>query len=156
MAYDHVLAVDPGKVTGLATWSRFPGAGMPDLQSGELEFDSALKVCAGWLQQRAGESVLVVVERFDLNDSRGKAHRGTVHWPLETIGVLRWLCSARPGHDFDVQGRGAAKGFVKDDDLKSVNLHVATKGGHANDASRHLLRAMATKMQPDFERYSWV
>lgn len=154
--YAHVLAVDPGKVTGLATWSRRPANGFPALQSAELDFDGALRVCAGWLSQRADDPVLVVCERYDTGDRRGAAHRGTVHWPLETVGVLRWLCSGRPGHDFEVQGRAEAKGFVRTEHLKALGLHRVTAGGHADDAMRHLLRAMAVRLPREFGRYAWV
>ena len=57
---------------------------------------------------------------------------------LEGIGALRYICA---GHDipFELQSPADAKRFSTNDKLKRLGWYKPTRGGHANDALRHLL-----------------
>lgn len=57
---------------------------------------------------------------------------------LEGIGALRFICT-KAGVPFELQSPADAKRFSTNDKLKRLGWYKPTRGGHANDALRHLL-----------------
>ncbi|MGH2669320.1 MAG: hypothetical protein ACRDH5_09440, partial [bacterium] len=73
-----------------------------------------------------------VITRETLRKTRGE------NWSLEEIGALRWLCRQ---HDvlFQLQSPSEGKSFGTDAKLEAVRWRYPTRGGHQDDAARHLL-----------------
>lgn len=124
-----VIALDPGKTTGIVMWSYgYIHA------SGEMSRQEALAYVEAWGKQ---PDLHVVIERFFISQTTvGK--EGDAHWALGAIGVIEYLAE-RDGFTFTIQGASAAKNFSSDERLKSLGWYRSTKGGHCNDAIRHLL-----------------
>lgn len=122
----RILAVDPGNVTGLA---------FLDTQLGEPSAweDAALESVA-WIEHHLDTLDVVVCESFI-------PRPGAYSWQPEalyTIGAIRYLCS-RESVEFVLQSPADAKKFSSNEKLKRVGWYTPTRGGHANDAQRHLL-----------------
>jgi hypothetical protein len=123
-----VLAVDPGKFTGLL---HLP-AGEEGGTVGEEGYAQALEWCAARIGTDAVD--VVVCETFTIT---AKTARNTqAPWSLESIGVLRFLCR-RAGTPFVLQAPAIAKRGAVNDRLKHAGWYVPTGGGHSADAARH-------------------
>ena len=123
-----ILAVDPGKETGWASLTLgIHSSGQMPLHKFLMWLDGALD--AGLMPQ-------IVCEDFIYTTETAKKSRQTSS--TEGIGVLRFLALK---HDlgFALQSPASAKKFATDDKLRKLNWYQPSKGGHANDASRHLL-----------------
>lgn len=123
----RILAVDPGKTTGLAIRS---GDDKP--ATWQLPVEDAVDMCEEYLTLQP--RTLVVCESFI-------PRPGAKTWQpdaVETIGVLRTLCRWH-GHVFELQSPADAKRFSTDAKLKKVGWYKSTRGGHVNDALRHML-----------------
>ena len=126
---ENVLAVDPGKVTGVAMMR---DGGFTSFQ---LE---------GWwgtietLREEARSCDVVVVESFVVRANTHKLDSGSFAHTTDLIGACRFV-AADLDMGFVKQTPGEAKSFASDDKLKALGWHNPTKGGHANDAARHLL-----------------
>ena len=128
----YTIAVDPGKVTG---WAK---------RTPEGQFASGQEDC--WLYLRRLHEALIkhgkqapsaiVCEDFIYTTETAKKTRQT--WSTESIGVLRLICLLR-GIPFVLQTPVSAKKFSTDDKLKAMGWYFPSKGGHQNDAARHLL-----------------
>lgn len=123
-----IIAVDPGKMTG---WASFT---LGEFHSGQTESAPYLMWFDETLQR--GIRPIIVCEDFIYTAATAKKTRQT--WSTESIGVLRFL-SAKYGLTFTLQAPVDAKKFATNDKLKSMDWYTPTKGGHANDAARHLL-----------------
>ena len=128
----NIIAVDPGKTCGFA-WLR-PGAGtgpesLSVFESTEMDRWSAVSEATDHVS-------LVVCESF-------VPRPGVRTWQpeaLETIGALRYVCD-RAGVPFETQAPAEAKRFSTNEKLAALGWRNPTKGGHADDAARHLLLA---------------
>lgn len=130
---DRILAADPGNMSGLA-FGEFWAGRDPVVEVWELEQQATLEKADQMLSGR-GVS-FVVCESF-------VPRPGVRTWQpaaLEIIGALRWLCWQHKTQ-FAIQSPADAKRFATDDKLKTIGWWTPTKGGHANDAYRHLLLA---------------
>jgi hypothetical protein len=87
---------------------------------------------------------VVVCEDYIITQRTIKLSRQNMS--LESIGVLRWLCSAWMIR-FVLQTPSEGKGFGTDEKLKRLGWYRPTPGGHANDATRHLLTFLAKERQ---------
>jgi hypothetical protein len=128
----RIVAVDPGKVSGVAILEKTAFA-TPIPMAVELP---GLLSTVSWVENERPD--LVVCESFI-------PFRGAKTWQpdaLEIIGALRFIC-ARHEWTFELQSPANAKKFSTDRKLKKLGWYRATKGGHANDAKRHLLLALA-------------
>jgi hypothetical protein len=124
-----VLAVDPGKFTGLL---HLTGGDDTEGMVGEEEYAPALEWCAALIGTDAVD--VVVCETFTIT---AKTARNTqAPWSLESIGVLRFLCR-RAGTPFILQAPALAKRGAVNDRLKHAGWYVPTGGGHSADAARH-------------------
>lgn len=140
MTYDVVIAVDPGKTAGLAILS-IPEAklwvGYQDLWLAVLDRLSEWEIPTTY-------TVLLVAEKFIITPKTAKL--SPQQDALKANGALTWLCHRR-GWTYEEQMAVSAKKKSRDDILQGLGLYVPTKGGHANDATRHLLLAIDRKMQ---------
>lgn len=128
MTPKHVIAVDPGKTTGYATWGS--GVLKADQDEDVLNFAHRLDI---WLDVAKSDGV-VVCERFIINvNTVGNTQ---APWSLELIGICRYL-AAKHRAPFVLQTPADAKQFMKDERLKKLEWWQKGKP-HANDALRHL------------------
>ena len=133
-----IIAVDPGKTTGIACLSD-AGHFSAFAHSYDVALDYVMdSVTNIWIHPK----LTVVIEDFIISERSGKT--GTANWrrgmELEFIGAARWMCKK---HDvrFVLQTAQQAKTFSTDAKLKRVGWW--TKGtDHPRDAARHLLLYM--------------
>lgn len=123
-----IMAFDPGKMTGWAALR------LGSFYSGQDELQSIL----AWVDEILSDGLrpTIVCEDFIYTAATAKKTRQT--YSTEGIGVLRYL-TTKHSLEFVIQTPQAAKSFSTDDKLKRLGWYQATKGGHANDAARHLL-----------------
>lgn len=132
----QILAVDPGKMTGLA-WATFdPALGVTSFKSWERETWPAVDYAAYLIAE--GNLDLVVCEAYTITPATLKKTRQ--YEPLETIGALRYLCRLHRV-DFMLQFASAVKPMATNARLASMGWRSPSIGGHADDAARHLLVA---------------
>lgn len=136
----RILAIDPGLVTGMAVWSS--GAFVSS------EVTPRQEVYA-YLNDKVEIFDVVLIERYDISARTAKL--SSQMDALYLIGAAEALCYLSAAK-FIISGRDA-KGFSTDAKLKALGWHTPTKGGHANDAARHLLRYLAvTVKEPSIVR----
>lgn len=123
-----VLAIDPGYTTGIA-W--FDGETM---DGQELVLEGAAVFLYHLITR--GKPAVVVCETFRITAATAKNTQAP--WSLELIGAVRLACELA-GVPLKMQAPGEAKGFATDDKLQALGWYNSTKGGHRNDATRHLL-----------------
>ena len=135
-----LIALDPGKVTGIATL-RTPTqdvVSFEDTWQGAVEFveEALTKSRAAFVKDGTYyPDVGVVYESFT-------PRPGAYTWQPEAlycIGAIEYL-AWKTGMTAAKQSPAQAKSFATNLQLKRMGWYHATKGGHANDALRHLLR----------------
>jgi hypothetical protein len=123
-----VIAFDPGKATG---WARIQdgvfASGQGPLWDVMFWFDAILEF---------GRRPTVFCEDFIITTATAKKSRQTE--PLDGIGTIKFL-AGKYGLELTMQPPAKAKSFATDDKLKRLDWYTPTKGGHANDAARHLM-----------------
>lgn len=121
-----VMAVDPGNVTGVAIHT-FPGKTMPrTYEVDPLDAPALVEIHT---------PSVVVCESF-------VPRPGAKTWQPEalyTIGAVRYVAQAILHAAFVLQTPADAKRFSTNDKLKKLSWRAPSKGGHADDALRHLL-----------------
>jgi hypothetical protein len=149
------VAVDPGKVSGIAVLAehelpltelavpRAPATAELD----HRETVTYLRRLIGRANLRADEpiSLDIVVEKFTISDRTVKTKQD--HTALDIIGWLRSEYTTAPTDamwDLYEQTPVQAKKFSTDAKLHQLGWYRRTEGGHANDASRHLLRHLCS------------
>lgn len=147
---DYVLAVDPGKATGVALFSYQTGS-EPVLEwSKEVEADEFAKVIRGvlWAPEKK-QHLSIVCERFIINAQTVKNSQAP--FSLEQIGILKQclLDSGRPMDDIFFQSPADAKAMFDNPKLKKLGYWHVGGAGHALDAIRHgLLKLVKTGWKP--------
>lgn len=138
-----ILAVDPGKMTGWASYDtdRFMLHGAWEAPANEfldgiVQWIEVSEPCDSKVVFRP--MVRIVVEKFVITTETAKKTQGEEHWSIEQMGVLRhharWA-----GMEFDgTQTLSNAGEFAPNKRLRDIGWYVPGKG-HANDALRHLL-----------------
>lgn len=135
----RVIALDPGKDTGIATWvdGRHDAWYEP--------YDDALRWAVGEITATTWFPDLVVVEDFVISERTLRS--GTSGWrrgvELEFIGVIRWMCR-QAGVAFQLQRPDEVMSFSTDAKLKAMGWWTKGKD-HSRAASRHLLRALVLR-----------
>lgn len=123
-----VMAVDPGKMTGVALFNGTVH------RSFELGIDAVFKELYRLVQSYLPATVICEAFRITVQTAKNTQ----APWSLELIGALRLTCLL-----FDIpfvlQSPSDAKGFSTDDKLKAMEWYNPSKGGHQNDATRHLM-----------------
>lgn len=130
-----IIAVDPGKVTGIATLS--------DEIFTSWQEQTWYAVDRIWhiLEHSTSGVDAIVCESYTITAATLRKTRGE-NWSLESIGALRWM-ARRKGVEFTLQAPADAMGFADDKKLKKLGWYQPTPGGHATDAARHLLLYIA-------------
>lgn len=146
----YVLAVDPGKATGLALFSREEAA-EPVLEwSKEVQAEEFAEVVRGVLWAPEKKLHLdVVCERFIINAQT--VRNSQAPYSLEQIGILKQclLDSGRPMDDIFFQSPADAKAMFDNPKLKKLGYWHVGGEGHALDAIRHgLLKLVKTGWKP--------
>lgn len=138
-----IVAVDPGKVTGVAVY--YPET--TRCTTWEKPCWEAVRAVHRGLER--GRISHLVVEAFTISMRTLKLTRGE-NWSLESIGALRYLASLVPDlEEFHVQPV-EAKNFGTDRKLRALGWYHPTPGGHRNDAARHLIAFIAArKLDPE-------
>ena len=127
-----IVAFDPGETTG---WARLDPVSL-EFRSGQLPWYSAWYWFNDTLSANPAYIQQVVCEDFIYTAETAKKSRQT--WSTEGIGVVRFLCQYY-GLPLTIQSPSSAKSFATDKKLKRIGWYTPTKGGHANDAARHLM-----------------
>jgi len=146
-----VLAVDPGKASGIAlvTWS----GGSDDLpkliyaiEAQPEDYGTSLRTLLS--QGQESTNLKVVCERFVINAAT--VRNSQAPYSLEQIGVLKHIC--REGNylveNIAFQAPVDAKNMFPNDALRKIGTWHVGGEGHANDAIRHALLSLT--------RQGWV
>lgn len=121
---EHVLWLDPGRVTGWAVVNLVTGA----FETGQEEFYETGLLVSRWAHNYEAGLVL------GWEDYLG--HGGSPKWALEVIGVARWFGEC---YGCRLQTAPASSRVVVTlPVLKALGAHALGKE-HANDAARHLV-----------------
>lgn len=137
----RIVAVDPGKITGVATWT--PG------RMSSWQEPTWYAIDRIWTALDDGVVDVVVCEAYIITAATLRKTRGE-NWSLESIGALRWM-SRRHGVEFVLQAPADAMRFADDAKLRRAEWYRPTPGGHANDAARHLMTYLARNDQELFK-----
>lgn len=139
---DRVIAIDPGKLTGVA-WLRQEGKKIYLDNSYEADADELIPLLrpylADWKPTEEGQQPLrVVMERFTINAGTTQKSQ-EASWALRTIGAVE---QALRDVDYPLpaiawQKPAEAKTAFTNDKLKSLGLWHRGGEGHALDAIRH-------------------
>ena len=147
----YVLAVDPGKASGIVYMSLSDPEGTPTIiYSGESQPDQYGLVLNtfinGW---NLNEDFTIVCERFTINAQT--VRNSQAPYSLEQIGVLKHLCRTNMYDPEKIvfQSPADAKNMFPNPTLKKLGTWHVGGEGHANDAMRHaLLRLVKTGWVP--------
>ena len=140
----HILAVDPGKVTGLALFSFEKGQEPELVWSGELEmFDYYQKLLE--LFEKHSIDIEVICEKFTINMQTAK--KAQAPYSLECIGILKAVMMdyGWDPESLQYQQPADAMAMFTNEKLKKLEYWHRGGAGHALDAIRHgLLRLVKT------------
>jgi hypothetical protein len=126
-----VFAYDPGKVTGWAMWAPATEA----FACGQVEGRHAFYRSFEGVMS-SGVRLEVCGEKYTIGGaSKGKTAQ---YDALYINGYIDGLCE-KAGIPLTLRTATQAKGFATNDKLKALGWYKATPGGHAADATRHLL-----------------
>jgi hypothetical protein len=133
----HILAVDPGKASGLALFSLETGEEPVLIWSQEYQQEEYAKPIRSTLAKYP--NVLVVCERFIINAQTAKKTQAP--YSLEQIGILRQclMDAGRKADDIIFQSPSDAKAMFDNPKLKKLEYWHKGGEGHALDAIRHAL-----------------
>lgn len=130
-----VVAIDPGKTTGWATYDTEDGTFASGQVEGRFDFYAWLR-----LGMSFGRPIEVVAESFTITARTVATDRDMN--ALYIIGYVEGLAE-QVGWPFALQQPGAAKGFASNEKLAILGWRNPQPGGHADDAARHLLTYLA-------------
>lgn len=143
-----ILAVDPGKTSGIALviWGGGPEDKPQLVVSEEVTAEMYASVIESALLTAGFESdkIIMVCERFVINQQT--VRNSQAPYSLEQIGVLKHLCRvarfAPPPEDIKFQAPVDAKNMFPNPALKKLEVWHKGGEGHALDAIRHALLAL--------------
>lgn len=142
-----ILAVDPGKATGMACFSHIAGEEPELVWSGEYQQNEYAEPIREVL--KAYPDAEIVCERFTINAQTVKNSQAP--FSLEQIGILKqcMLDAGRNTDDIYFQAPADAKAMFDNKKLKTLEYWHRGGEGHALDAIRHgLLRLVKTGWVP--------
>lgn len=146
-----VLAVDPGKASGICTFSVLPGEDPVLEKSGEYQMREYAYPIYESIRyaQNLGFPIEIVCERFVINAQT--VRNSQAPFSLEQIGILKYVmldCEIDPD-TLIFQSPSDAKKMFTNDALKKLGYWHKGGEGHALDAMRHgLLRLVKTGWKP--------
>ena len=138
----HILAVDPGKATGLALFRRV-GSEEPELlMSSEVDFRGYVSTIRSVFSEHP--NVEVVCEKFTINVQTAK--KSQAPFSLECIGALKviMLDNGLEPDSLRYQLPANAMSMFTNEKLKTLEYWHRGGEGHALDAIRHGLLYLAT------------
>jgi len=144
----YVLAVDPGKSTGMALFSLESGQEPVLIWSGEFQQDEYARPIRDTLALY-GDALDVVCERFTINAQT--VRNSQAPYSLEQIGILKQclMDTGRKADDIYFQSPADAKAMFDNKKLKKLEYWHKGGEGHALDAIRHgLLKLVKTGWKP--------
>lgn len=130
-----VTAVDPGKLTGVAIYHPDDG----EFSSWERPCWEAVAIVEGGMNGMRISHL--VVEAFNISARTLRVTRGE-NWSLESIGALRYLATYQHDVPFRLQ-QPSDMSFGTDWKLRQLGWYRPSKGGHMNDAARHMLKFLS-------------
>lgn len=134
-----VLAVDPGKATGLAVFTFSKGGEPLMAETFEAQFDTYAPWIRKWIAYSIENNydLTVVCERFTINAQTVKNSQAP--YSLEEIGVLKQIMLDYNLDPEDIKFQSPADAKAMFDNAKLKKLELWHKGGegHALDAIRH-------------------
>ncbi len=133
-----IIGVDPGKVTGLVAWRSFVSTG-PSIDRQEVPADDVARTLR--LMLRSERPTLIACERF----TRGTGTRPQSAQPDadRVTGAVRSLADELVVRCV-YQSAGPARRVAPDRVLRQLGWYMRTLDGHANDACRQVVLALAT------------
>ena len=143
----YILAVDPGKATGMALFSIEQGQEPILVWSGEYQQEEYAKPIRETLSLYPEADV--VCERFTINMQTVKNSQAP--YSLEQIGILKQclMDAGRKPDDIYFQSPADAKAMFDNPKLKKLEYWHRGGEGHALDAIRHgLLRCVKVGWKP--------
>lgn len=143
-----VLAVDPGKATGVAFFRLTDGEDPEVLFTSEPQpeqFASEIRNALSYSQDFPDEQLIVVCERFVINAQT--VRNSQAPYSLEQIGVLKQCLRDVQIDENSIvwQTPADAKAMFPNPALKKVGYWHKGGEGHALDAIRHGLLAMVRR-----------
>jgi hypothetical protein len=146
-----ILAVDPGKASGVCLFSWDEGEEPKMLWSGEYQqHEYADPIRRAFLYARGTNNRLeVVCERFTINAQTVKNSQAP--YSLEQIGILKQIMMdyGRDPYDIYFQSPADAKAMFTNDKIRTLEYWHRGGEGHALDAIRHaLLRLVKSGWKP--------
>lgn len=133
----RLVAFDPGKTTGVADWTQEGG-----LATNELTVPEVYQCLEDMARDTRGFETRIVSESFVITVNTAKNTQAA--WSLNLIGVFQYF-SWSYGWPLTMQSPTVAKTFATDAKLRHVGWWTKGRGGHANDASRHLMTYAAQR-----------
>lgn len=137
------VALDPGKMTGVATWDQVNGFQAQELEVAEVY--SFLATNFARAHDETNDELLplqLISESFIITVNTAKNTQA--HWSLELIGLMKYKIWEYGAPPLVLQTPQVGKTFGTDAKLKHVGWYTRGKG-HANDAARHLMTFAATR-----------
>ena len=143
MSKKLVIAVDPGKATGVSAFTWTKGEEPVMQESAEVDFYSYAPWIRGWLDGYFAQDVetrgelVIVCERFTINAQTTKNSQAP--FSLEEIGVLKQIMldyNLNPD-DLKFQSPADAKAMFDNSKLKKLEYWHRGGEGHALDSIRH-------------------
>lgn len=141
-----VIGVDPGYVTGIAVTD----VDARKIYVGYQDYHwEAVDGITEWLSHRNATIVMIFCEKYTITQNTVKMTRQD--HALKVCGALEWF-ARRHDYLYEEQSKATAGKIAQDARLREMGLYVRTQGGHANDATRHLLLGMERKTPTLLER----
>ena len=137
---DYVLAIDPGKMTGMTLFKREPGSDPELVWSREVEQTEYAEPIREVLSNpEILESLTVVCERFIINAQT--VRNSQAPFSLEQIGILKQCLfdTGKSSEDIMFQAPADAMAMFTNEKLKKLGYWHRGGAGHALDAIRHAL-----------------
>lgn len=138
-----IIAIDPGGITGVAIYG--PG----HFQSYEVV--GGFAGMSDWLVQHHDWWAVtdIVIESFVINAQTHRKSKDGIQDTLDIIGAVKHAARQR-GITLHTQTPTEGKSFGTDTKLRRLGWHSPSRGGHKNDAARHLLTFLGAKRRdPD-------
>lgn len=142
-----LVAIDPGDVTGYAQYG-WPDEEFASMQGPWQEMMRKLHQAVAWAHEWR-LPMTVICESYIVTAATAKKSQNLS--APEGIGVARYLATSH-GFEFVLQTPADAKRFSTDERLHRLGWRFPSKGGHRNDAARHLLLFMSRTGRLDLHR----
>ena len=141
----HILAVDPGKASGICYFTMEDGQEPIMLWSGEYqqhEYADPIRRAFAYAKSH-GVRLEVVCERFTINAQT--VRNSQAPYSLEQIGILKqiMLDYGRAPEDIYFQSPADAKAMFNNEKIRILDFWHRGGEGHALDSIRHALLRLA-------------